>query len=79
MSRLDKQNEGLRSVKAVDGPVVPKCTRQYEAAIYTETEPVIAALDILEAHCLNLPIHVVFGKDDVLVYVSRSLVWQPIV
>ena len=54
-------------MQADDGPVVPKCTRQYEAIIYRETEANFVAVEQLEAHCQRLPIHIIFGEDDVLV------------
>ncbi|KAH7883381.1 Alpha/beta hydrolase family-domain-containing protein [Phlebopus sp. FC_14] len=67
-------NHGLRPLVANDpnGPVTTKCEKRFESSNYTDFEPTFQATEQIEKICKDVPIHMIFGENDLVPRYSQD-------
>ena len=74
--RTDKypiKEHALEIMREGEDAVTLKCSAQAEAQICLESDQITLAMDQLEAICPRIPVHVMFGEYNDLMYVSPAL------
>ncbi|KIJ05175.1 hypothetical protein PAXINDRAFT_21543 [Paxillus involutus ATCC 200175] len=72
-------NHGLRPVVAnnLSGPVTTKCEKRFESSNYSDLEPTFQATEQIEKVCKDIPIHMIFGKNDLVPRYSQDSIVDP--